>query len=114
MKMGMNLLLWTAHLTKDHLPTLEKIKAAGFDGVEVPIFEGEERHYAEMKKELDRIGLKSSCVTVVNAETNPISPDEAVRKKALERLKWALDRAGALGADVIAGPMHSALGVFSG
>lgn len=114
MKIGMNLLLWTAHVTKEHLPVLEKIKAAGFDGVEVPIFEGDEKHFAETKKELDRLGLKSSCVTVVDANTNPISPDEAVRKKALERLKWALNMAGALGADVIAGPMHSALGVFSG
>jgi D-psicose/D-tagatose/L-ribulose 3-epimerase len=114
MKIGMNLLLWTGHLTKEHIPTVEKIKAAGFDGVEVPIFEGDEKHFSEMKKELDRIGLKCSAVTVVNPDTNPISPDESVRKKALERLKWALNMAGAVGADVLAGPMHSALGVFSG
>lgn len=37
MKIGMNLLLWTTHVTEAHCPILEKIKATGFDGVEIPI-----------------------------------------------------------------------------
>ena len=35
MKTGMNLLLWTTHVTQDHFPILEKLKKAGFDGVEI-------------------------------------------------------------------------------
>jgi D-psicose/D-tagatose/L-ribulose 3-epimerase len=110
----MNLLLWTAHLRSEHLPVLQKIKAAGFDGVEIPIFEGDAAHFQSMAKELDRLGLARTSVTVVDEATNPISPDASVRAKALDRLKWVLDMCAALGSEVIAGPVHSALGKFSG
>ena len=33
MKTGMNLLLWTGHVTAADYPTLAKLKQAGFDGV---------------------------------------------------------------------------------
>ena len=32
MKTGMNLLLWTGHVTEEHFPIIQDIKAAGFDG----------------------------------------------------------------------------------
>ena len=47
MKTGMNLLLWTGHVTDEHFPLLGKLKAAGFDGVELPIFEGRRRPLQE-------------------------------------------------------------------
>jgi len=37
----MNLLLWTSHVTSEHFPIFDKLARCGFDGVEVPIFEGE-------------------------------------------------------------------------
>lgn len=114
MKVGMNLLLWTGHVTEEHFPVLEKIKKAGYDGVEIPLFQGDAAHYKTVRKELDRLGLKSTTVTVVNAETNPISPDSSIRKAALERIKWALDMTSILGGELMAGPYHSAIGVFSG
>jgi D-psicose/D-tagatose/L-ribulose 3-epimerase len=114
MKVGMNLLLWTAFVTEEHFPILEKIKKTGYDGVEIPLFDGDAEHYKKIKKELDNLGLGCTAVTVVNADTNPISPDASVRKAGLERIKWALDMTSVMGGDVLAGPYHSALGVFSG
>ena len=114
MKVGMNLLLWTAFVTEEHFPILEKIKKTGYDGVEIPLFDGDAEHYKKIKKELDNLGLGCTTVTVVNADTNPISPDASVRKTALDRIKWALDMTSVMGGDLLAGPYHSALGVFSG
>ncbi len=114
MKTGMNLLLWTTHATSEHFPLLEKLKKTGYDGVEVPVFEGDEAHYKTLRKELGKQGLGSTTVTVVNKDTNPISPDAAVREAALERIKWAIDMTATLGGEVLAGPYHSALGEFSG
>ena len=114
MKVGMNLLLWTAFVTEEHFPILEKIKKTGYDGVEIPLFDGDAEHYKKIKKELDNLGLGCTTVTVVNADTNPISPDASVRKAALDRIKWALDMTSVMGGDLLAGPYHSALGVFSG
>ena len=42
MKFGMNLLLWTAHLDDSILPVLDRLKAMGYDGVEIPMFELDE------------------------------------------------------------------------
>ena len=114
MKVGMNLLLCTAFVDKEHFPLLEKIKKTGYDGVEIPLFDGDAEHYKKIKKELDNLGLGCTAVTVVNADTNPISPDASIRKAALDRIKWALDMTSVMGGDLLARPYHSALGVFSG
>jgi D-psicose/D-tagatose/L-ribulose 3-epimerase len=114
MKTGMNLLLWTTHVTGDHYPILAQLKRAGFDGVEVPLFEGDEAHFRAVRKELDNQGLKCTVVTVMNEQANPISPDAAVREAAVERLRWAIDMTATLGGEVMAGPFHSPLAVFSG
>lgn len=114
MKVGMNLLLWTGHVTEADFPTLGKLKQAGFDGVELPLFDGTADHYKMVKAELDKQGLACSTVTVMNPEANPISPDAAVRQQAIERLKWAVEMNHVLGSFAMCGPFHSPLGVFSG
>lgn len=114
MKIGMNLLLWTGHVTEADFPTLGKLKAAGFDGVELPLFEGDAAHFKKVKAELDRQGLECSTVSVMTPETNPISPDAGIRQKAVERLKWAIDMNHVLGSFALCGPIHSPLGIFSG
>ena len=35
MKIGFNMLLWTPFVTEEHFGTLQKLKATGYDGVEV-------------------------------------------------------------------------------
>jgi D-psicose/D-tagatose/L-ribulose 3-epimerase len=114
MKIGINLLLWATHVTEEHYPQLEKIKATGFDGVEIPIFGGDDAHYSRLRKKLDELQLKASTVTVATPEANAISPDPAIRKAAVERLKTIVRQSAIVGADVLCGPFHQALGVFSG
>jgi len=115
MKIGMNLLLWTTEVTPEHDPVLEQLKALGFDGVEVPIFAIDDRKpYERLGKKLAELGLGATAVTVMGPESNPISPDPAIREAAVARLEKVLDRAAAFGCEVLAGPTHSAIGVFSG
>ena len=114
MKTGMNLLLWTGHVTEEHFPLLNRLKAAGYDGVEIPVFEGDVSHFKTIRAELDRAGLKCTTVTIATPEANPISPDESVRRAAADRLKWAIECNHALGSEAMCGPYHSALGVFTG
>ena len=114
MKIGMNLLLWTTHVTEEHYPELEKIKSTGFDGVEIPIFGGDDAHYQKLRKKLDELQLKTSTVAVATPEASAISPDPAIRKAASERLKTIVRQSAILGADILCGPFHQALGVFSG
>jgi hypothetical protein len=39
MNIGMNMLLWTGNVTEKHLPLFTALRAAGFDGVEIPAFD---------------------------------------------------------------------------
>lgn len=114
MKTGMNLLLWATHVTSEHYPILAKLKQTGFDGVELPLFEGDAAHYKQIRSELDKNGLACTAVTVVGPDASPISPDASVRKAAVERLKWAIDMCAIIGAENLCGPFHSPLAVFTG
>ena len=114
MKYGFNLLLWTGHVTEEHLPIFKALKKAGYDGVEFPLFDGTPDHYARLGDHLDKLGLERSTVSVLGSGHNPLSPDKAQQQAALERAKWAVDCTAALGGTILAGPMHSELGYFSG
>lgn len=114
MKIGMNLLLWTAKVAPAHDRLLKDLRRTGYDGVEVPIFEGTSAEYRALGAKLSDLGLGATAVTVMSPECNPISPDAKVRQAAVDRLKWVLDRGAEFGAEVLCGPLHSPLGVFSG
>lgn len=114
MKYGMNLLLWSGSIGPDHYKLLADLKATGFDGVEVPVFGGTPADYQPLAAELKKNGLKCTTVTILTAETNAVSPDAAVRQKAVEWLKTVVDINHVLGAETVCGPYHSAIGVFSG
>ncbi len=113
MKYGMNLLLWGGEVDEAMLPTIEKLKRLGFDGVELPLF-NLDLDYAGLGKRLDDMGLERTAVTVRNVEDNPISSDAKVRAKGVELNKKALDCCAAVGAQTLCGPYHSAIGHFSG
>jgi D-psicose/D-tagatose/L-ribulose 3-epimerase len=114
MKTGMNLLLWTTHVGEQHFPLFAKLKQAGFDGVELPLFEGDAAHYRKIAGELKNQGLGCTTVTICSPESNPVSPDATVREKAHEHHQWAIEMTAILGGANLCGPYHSAIGVFSG
>jgi D-psicose/D-tagatose/L-ribulose 3-epimerase len=115
MKTGFNLLLWTTHVEERHLPLLAKLKACGYDGVEIPLFEGTVDHFRELGRVIADHGLGCTTVTVLPDQAHSaISPDAASRAGALAHLKWAIECSAALGSEVLAGPFHQPLGIFSG
>ncbi len=115
MKIGFCMLLWTTSVGEEHKALLEDIKATGYDGVEVPIFDGTPDDYAAIGKMLDGIGLGRTAISVIpNLDQHPLSDDPADRDRAVDHLTWLVDCAAALGAEGIGGPLHQTLGHFSG
>ncbi len=113
MKYGMNLLLWSGEVTDDLFPTIERLKAVGFDGVELPMF-NLDLDYAAIGRRLDDIGLQRTAVTIRTEENNPISPDPKVRQAGVDLTKKTLDLCASAGVQTLVGPYHSAIGLFSG
>ena len=114
MKYGLNLLLWTPEVTAEHAPILADVKRWGYDGAELPLFGGDEATGRELGKLCDDAGLARTAVTVCTPEANPISPDAAVRDAGRDHLKRILDCCAAAGVETLCGPIHSALGQFTG
>jgi D-psicose/D-tagatose/L-ribulose 3-epimerase len=116
MKIGFNLLLWTTHVVEENFPVLAKLKATGYDGVEIPVFDtSDPGHFKMLGGVLKDHGLDVTAVTVCGAEEcNPISPDAANRQGAVDHLKTVLDCAAAAGAEVLCGPYYQVLGNFTG
>lgn len=113
-KIAMNLLLFGADINESLFEELEKIKAIGFTGVEIPIFDTRPETWYTWRKKLDDLGLDRIAVTINGPEHHAISADKNVRDLTLKRNKEALDCAMILGSDLMTGPFHSALGVFTG
>jgi D-psicose/D-tagatose/L-ribulose 3-epimerase len=95
-KVAFNLLVIGADIGMQHARQLERLKALGYDAVEVPVFSGRQEHYAALGRLLADIGLTAGAAAVATPEANPVSPDPAVR------------------GEIVAGPLHSPVGVFTG
>lgn len=107
--------LWTTHVGPQHQSLLSDIKNTGFDGVEIPVFEGSTADFSATARMLDDIGLERTAVSAIgDPAQNLISSDPTHRRAGVDRVKWALDRANAVGANYLSGPLHSTLGHFSG
>lgn len=115
MLLGINLLLWSAHVTEEHFPLFPKLKAAGYDGIELPIFEGKADVYERVGREARNNGLRVHGVAVIpDEEHNLTSNDPAKQAAGLDHLKWAIDCLHAAGGEVLCGPFYQPLGQFSG
>jgi D-psicose/D-tagatose/L-ribulose 3-epimerase len=109
------MLLWTGHVTRKHRKILEDLKATGYDGVQVPVFEGEVGDYEKIGRMLDDIGLEANAIAVFpTPKQNPLSEKEADRKRAMKHMKWLIDCTAAMGGGQVAGPLHQTIGHFSG
>ena len=113
MKIGINLLLWTGHVTEEYVPILQAIKDTGFDGVEIPVFDATDvTHYAKLGAIMDDIGLQRTAVALIPDEEH--SPLAEHRQGAVDHLKSVIDCCSAMGAEMLVGPYYQPLGIFSG
>ncbi len=112
-KIGFNVLAWSAVMSEDLKPILDRIKKIGYDGAEFFIGSPDERAYKLVGEHCKNIGLEVTTVFVLSPEENLISSDSVIRKNGLEKIQWTIDRAHDLGSQILCGPFHSAFATFS-
>lgn len=112
-KVGFNVLAWSAGLPDKLLPITERLKSTGYDGVEFALDNQGLDVYKRFGNHLSDLGLQTTCVIVLGPDENPASESATVRAKALDSLRNYIDRAHALGAQVMCGPFHSAFATFT-
>lgn len=114
MRLGFSTLLWSGDLGDELLPWFERLAEWGYDGVELPVAAADDADLDRARGALDELGLARTAVGFATPEANPVSPDPAVRRAAAAHLERLLDRAQRLGAELLAGPIHSAYAEFTG
>lgn len=113
-KIGFNVLAWSAVVSDDLFPVVDRLKEIGYDGVECFVGAADDpAAYQRFGRHASDLGLGMTAVTVVGADTNPISESASVRAKALDRIKWSIDRTHDLQGTILCGPFHSAHTVFA-
>lgn len=112
-KIGFNTLVWSAAVSDELFPIVDRLKDIGYDGVECLIGSPETDAYRRFGQHTQNIGLETTAVFVVGKEENPVDPSPTIRAKALEKIKWGIDRAHDMHATILCGPFHSAHAVFS-
>ncbi len=113
MKIGMNLLLWTNHVTEKHYPIVDTLKNIGYDGIELFLGEGDVAHYAKLGRHFADIGMGVTAVASLAPEENIASHDSRYRAAGMDKLKWSIDVAEAANVEVICGPFHSTFAYFT-
>jgi D-psicose/D-tagatose/L-ribulose 3-epimerase len=114
MKFGVNTFIWTAVFDKSHLPLLPQIKAAGFDGVEVSMFDPATFAASDIRRGLEENGLECTICSVMTQGSSLISGDAAVRQRSRTRLAECAKKAAEVGAKIVAGPLYSPVGYLPG
>ena len=112
-KIGFNTLVWSAVVSDDLFPIIDRLKEIGYDGVECLIGSPDEKAYKRFGEHAHNIGLETTSVFVVGVDENPVNPSADIRARGLDRIKWGIDRAHAMHAKVMCGPFHSAHGFFT-
>ena len=118
MKLGMNMLLWSTDVTgPEYVPVFEMLRDAGYEGIEVPIFDTSPESvagYERLGEQLAGLGFETLGVGARSGDDSPISLDPAVRERGLQATNAAVDICAVLGAKTICGPLGAPLGYFTG
>jgi D-psicose/D-tagatose/L-ribulose 3-epimerase len=112
-KIGFNALVWSAVISDGLNPIADRLKELGYDGVEFLVGSPGEAAYKSLGNHTRDIGLEVTTVFIVGKDENPVSESADTRAKALDRIKWAIDRAHDLNATILCGPFHSAHAIFA-
>jgi len=114
MKFGINLLLWSANFEPSHLQLFERIRAAGFDGVEVPIYKGRDLDIVDLRQGLANTGMECTMCSVLVEGMSLLSEDKTIRTRAIDQLRENIAVTAEADAKIIAGPMYAPVGYLPG
>ncbi len=107
---GINSFVFASPFQTKDLHFLDLVKRLGFDLFEIPIESIGDVDFDAGCEAFQRTGLAASVCAVMGASRDPSHPDPAIQEAGLVYLRHCIDAAAAFGAQVLAGPLYSAVG----
>ena len=114
MKFGVNTFIWADGFNREQIPLLSRIKEAGFDGVEVPLFGPGDLQDGEVRRALAASGLECTVCSIIPAGLSLVSDDADLRNKTIEHLRGCIRTCNEIEARVIGGPLYAPVGFLPG
>jgi D-psicose/D-tagatose/L-ribulose 3-epimerase len=114
MKYAVNALIWTTEFDERSFSLLPSIRAHGFDGFEVPVFEPAEVDAPGIRHALAASDLECRVCAILPAGLNTISDDAGIRRKTRQHLADCAKVTADLGSNLMAGPVYAPVGYLPG
>ena len=112
-KFGVDTFIWAEDFTEKDLWIVEKAAELGFEVIDFAVAHPDTFPVDQVKELLDKTGLIPVTTTTLGLETNPISPDPAIRAAALEHMKKMVDISKKLGAKFSGGVNYAGWGYIT-
>jgi D-psicose/D-tagatose/L-ribulose 3-epimerase len=114
MKFGVNTFIWSEEFGPESLALLPRIKEAGFDGVQVPLFRPKQFPAAQVRRAFEENRLECSvCALFVDGQSL-ISDDAAKRQVARQHIQDTIAASAEAGANFVGGPLYCQVGYLPG
>ncbi|MBO9151804.1 sugar phosphate isomerase/epimerase family protein [Chitinophaga sp. GCM10012297] len=109
-RLGVSTWLWTSPFTTATVALFPKIRAMGYEAVEIPVEYPEQIDARTVKKALEDNGLEPVVCGAFGPTRDLTNDDPAVHENCFAYIRQCFDLCNAWGAGFVAGPMYSAVG----
>lgn len=107
---GVSTWLWQSPFSTDSIALFPKIKAMGYEVVEIPVENPELIDGSVVKQALHDNGLKPTVCGVFGPTKDFTSDDVSLHENCFRYIEQSFELCALLGVDFLAGPMYSAVG----
>jgi D-psicose/D-tagatose/L-ribulose 3-epimerase len=113
-RLGINTMIWSGRFEQADSPLLEKIRAWGYEVVEVPLFDFRAVDVKPLRRAVASSGLALTVSSALPAGFGLVSADGAIRRATREWLSQAVETVAAIGGTLLVGPMYAPVGELPG
>ena len=113
MRFGVNTLLFTDTFLEQDLPLLDRCRALGFDVLEITPIDPDRFPARKVRQAARDAGVAVNMNFALREDSNPVSPDSAVRRRAVELSKQVVDLCVEAGAEIYCGANYCAWKYFT-
>ncbi len=112
-RFGVDSFIWSEVFSEKDVWILPKAKELGFDAVDLAIAHPESFPLEKVLEAKKQTGLELVTTTTLGLDTNPISPDENIRKNGIKHMKLMVDINKAIGSKIIGGVNYAGWGYLT-
>jgi D-psicose/D-tagatose/L-ribulose 3-epimerase len=110
MRIGASTFIWVSPFAANALDLIDKVKAFGFDLIEICVEDPDTIDTALIGRALKQAQLGVTICGAFGANRDMSSDDPAIRDNAIGYSRRCVDIAAELGSDVVVGPMYAGVG----